>query len=100
MRLPSTLRALRFALPAVALVAFGMFGAIACFGENVIVWVCLNPETGKLDDTIYDKNNFVNGVADPCHCYDACGSAKTCPILVDAGELDPGCDAGDGGDGG
>jgi hypothetical protein len=39
----------------------------------------------------------VNGVFDPCHCYDPCGPSKECPIVVDAGPTPPGCDAGDGG---
>lgn len=75
-----------------------MLGAVACFGDDTI-WVCLNPVTGKVDETIYDDNHFVNGKADPCHCYDPCGPLATCPIVVDAGELSPDCDAG-AGDGG
>lgn len=99
MRFPSAPRALRSALPVVVLVAFGTFGAVACiFGpEETIIWTCLNPETGKLDSSIYDENHIVNGEVDPCHCYDPCGPEKTCPIVVDAGEPGPGCDAGDGG---
>lgn len=82
----------------IALVALAGFGVVACWpGETVEVWVCLNPETGKLDGSIYDQLHFANGVFDPCHCYDWCGPEKTCPILVDAGEPGPGCDAGDGG---
>lgn len=90
-------RALRPMVALAALVALGMFGAVACEFEHVELWVCLNPATGKLDSTIYDENNFVNGKIDPCHCYDSCGPADTCPIVVDAGEPGPGCDAGDGG---
>ena len=41
--------------------------------------------------------SYVNGEFDPCHCYDPCGEANTCPILVDAGPPPLGCDAGDGG---
>jgi hypothetical protein len=39
----------------------------------------------------------VNGQRDPCHCFDPCGPAETCPILVDAGPPGPGCDGGSGG---
>lgn len=65
-------------------------------------WVCNNPATGKADPSIYDHNHFENGVPDPCHCYDSCGPLPQCPILVDAGPLGPGCDAGtnDAGDAG
>ncbi len=98
MRKPFAPRTLRFALPLlVVLLAFGALVAVACEPNNSTFWVCLNPVTGKLDGTIYDENNFVNGEADPCHCYDSCGPADTCPIVVDAGEPGPGCDAGDGG---
>ncbi len=99
MRKPFVHRVLVFAA-VVALIALGVFGAVACiFGpDQSIVWVCLNPETGKLDDAPYDETHVgVNGEADPCHCYDPCGPLKSCPIVVDAGELGPECDAGDGG---
>lgn len=65
------------------------------------LWICQNPATGKDDPNApYDENHYVNGVFDPCHCYDPCGPAATCPILVDAGPPGPGCHAGDAGDGG
>jgi hypothetical protein len=82
-----------------AALASGTLGSL-CAGDPVELWVCLNPETGKLDNSIGDDNHYVNGVFDPCHCYDPCGPAKTCPDLVDAGPLPPGCPAGDAGDGG
>jgi hypothetical protein len=79
-----------------ALVVFGVLVADACYyGQEI--WVCLNPATGKVDDAPYDDNHYVNGVFDPCHCYDPCGPEKSCPIVVDAGPPAPGCDAGDGG---
>lgn len=100
MRRPLTpRRALRFAalsvLASLALVALG--AAVGCGPNTVEIWVCLNPVTGKPDGKIYDSNNYANGEPDPCHCYDACGPALTCPEVVDAGPLPPGCDAGDGG---
>lgn len=97
MRKNLALRALHFAFPVMTLGALGAFLDLGCVFGPEVFWVCLNPVTGKLDRTIYDENHFVNGVADPCHCYDPCGPEKTCPIEVDAGELGAGCDAGDGG---
>lgn len=88
-------RKLRFVATTVALVTFGMLGA--CWNETQVVWQCLNPVTGKETDAPYDDTHYVNGKLDPCHCYDPCGSQKTCPILVDAGTPPPECDAGDGG---
>lgn len=62
-----------------------------------MVWFCLNPVTGKIDDNIYDRNNYdANGEPDPCHCFDVCGPAASCPELVDAGPLPASCDAGTG----
>ena len=57
-------------------------------------WICFDPGTGHLG-TYYDANHYVNGVFDPCHCYDPCGPEKSCPIPVDAGTPPSGCDAGD-----
>jgi hypothetical protein len=74
--------------------AFAAFGG--CGPVQGTSWLCLNPITGKEDVHVYDANNYVNGEPDPCHCYDPCGPAKTCPIEVDAGSPDPGCGA-DGG---
>jgi hypothetical protein len=80
---------------AVGLLAAAVLGAGAGCGPNQsIFWVCLNPVTGKDDGSIYDANHYVNGEPDPCHCYDPCGPEKTCPIVVDAGPAQPGCDAG------
>lgn len=101
MRPPPSRRALRFAIALVALPASAVIGAaIGCGPDAPEVWICLNPVTGKEDLTIYDSNHYVNGVFDPCDCYDPCGPEKTCPIVVDAGPPGPGCDTGDGGDGG
>ena len=94
---------MRFAIAAaiVALLAAGLFGA-GCGPDQMRIWVCLNPVTGKEDGSIFDSSHFVNGTPDPCHCYDPCGPLKTCPDVVDAGPLPLGCDAGagDAGDGG
>ncbi|MFT3775158.1 MAG: hypothetical protein QM820_58165 [Minicystis sp.] len=95
MRAHLTLRhALGFAVVALA-AAFGAL--VGCIPEEHMIWFCLNPVTGKVDDAPYDDHNWANGAPDPCHCYDACGPAKSCPIVVDAGPLPLGCDAGDGG---
>jgi hypothetical protein len=67
-------------------------------GMNAVLWVCFDPGTGH-EGSYYDGNHYVNGVLDPCHCYDPCGPADTCPILIDAGPPGPGCDAGTGGAG-
>jgi hypothetical protein len=90
---PPPSRALRSAVALAAALTFGTLGTLCGDGTQEI-WVCLNPATGRLDHTIYDENHFVNGQADPCHCYDPCGEAPTCPILVDAGPPPLGCDAG------
>lgn len=83
---------LRFAI-GIAAVALGALATGAgCGPTQHEIWVCLNPATGKEDPSIYDANHYVSGKFDPCHCYDPCGEAETCPILVDAGHLD--CDAG------
>jgi hypothetical protein len=93
-------RVLCLALVAAPL-AFAVLGVAAGCGPNQSVfWVCLNPVTGKEDGSIFDANHFVDGVADPCHCYDPCGPEKSCPIVVDAGPPAPGCDAGTNADAG
>jgi hypothetical protein len=89
-------RALRFAVVATSLCALCTLGSL-CGTDHQELWFCLNPATGKLDGAPYDANHVVNGVFDPCHCYDPCGPQKSCPIIVDAGPLPPGCDGGDGG---
>ena len=95
---PASRRVLRSAVALAALVASGTLGAVVgCGPDQSVFWVCHNPVTGKDDGSIYDANHYVNGMADPCHCYDPCGPEKTCPIAVDAGLPSPGCDAGDGG---
>jgi hypothetical protein len=92
MHLPRDLRRLCLAFVLVVL------GVSACnIGGDVVVWLCLNPVTGKEDATVGDPDHFVNGAADPCHCYDPCGPSKECPISVDAGPPPVGCDAGDDG---
>ncbi len=88
------------AVPLATFLTASVLGVTAGCGEHVMVWFCLNPVTGKVDDSIYDAENFVNGEPDPCHCYDPCGPAKTCPIEVDAGTVGPGCSTGDAGNGG
>jgi hypothetical protein len=95
---PPPRRPLRAAVALAALVASGTLGSIC--GYNQEIWLCLNPVTGKEDGNWYDTNHYVNGVADPCHCYDPCGPEKSCPIVVDAGPPGPGCETGDAGDGG
>jgi hypothetical protein len=99
MRSPSpSRRALRLALALAALVASAVLGAaVGCGPDTTTLWLCLNPVTGKDDPNTYDPTHVVGGVFDPCHCYDPCGPAKTCPVVVDAGPPPPGCDAGDGG---
>jgi hypothetical protein len=90
-------RFLRAALALAVLgAAVGLGAAEGCGPDQNTFWVCLNPQTGKEDGSIYDANNFVDGMPDPCHCYDACGPAKTCPIPVDAGTPPSGCDGGTG----
>jgi hypothetical protein len=84
-------RLLRCALAAAVLTASG------CGPDQMVSWICLNPVTGKLPGAPYDADHYVNGVFDPCHCYDPCGPEKSCPMLVDAGTLPASCDA-DGGD--
>jgi hypothetical protein len=89
-------------LAAVAVVgaplAFAVLGAgAACGPVHNVIWLCLNPVTGKEDGNVYDANNYVNGEPDPCHCYDPCGPAKSCPIEVDAGPPASGCPTNDGG---
>jgi hypothetical protein len=71
--------------------------AVGCGPDLHEVWVCQNPVTHKDDLSIYDPMHYVNGVFDPCHCYDPCGPQQTCPIVVDAGPSPLGCDAGDAG---
>jgi hypothetical protein len=100
MRLPSTSRALRFPLMLAAIGAVaGSGAAVGCGPDVTVIWTCINPETGRLDPNTYDPNHYVDGVFDPCHCYDPCGEQKTCPILVDAGPPTPGCDGGGAGGG-
>jgi hypothetical protein len=89
------MNALRFSA-AVTTVAGILAAALGSCGNNTEeLWLCLNPVTGKEDNSVYDANHFVNGVADPCHCYDPGGPSKSCPIVVDAGSdaADSGPDA-------
>lgn len=95
---PRLARVVRLGVALVVLAVSASVGAAAgCGPYETVIWVCLSPVTGKLDSETFDRDHFVNGEPDPCHCYDPCGPATTCPIVVDAGPLDPGCDAGDGG---
>jgi hypothetical protein len=97
---PSRQLRLRLAFGLATILCAGVLGAgVGCAEQDYTLWICLNPVTGKEDGTIGDESHFVNGVFDPCHCYDPCGPQKTCPIVVDAGPPPPGCDA-DAGDGG
>jgi hypothetical protein len=92
--------ALRFAVAFVALLTSAGLGTIVGCGPNQMeIWICLNPVTGKEDSSIYDANHYVNDVFDPCHCYDPCGPEKSCPDVVDAGPppADAMCAGGDGG---
>jgi hypothetical protein len=100
---PTTLRRVLCLAVAVVLVAPLAAGAfsVGCGPNQQAIWVCFDPGTGH-EGTYHDDNHYVGGVFDPCHCYDPCGPADTCPILVDAGPppADAGCDKSDGGDGG
>jgi hypothetical protein len=93
------MRSLRlWAVAVAALCALCTLGSL-CGPDQSVVWICLNPATGKIEGAPYDNNHYVNGVFDPCHCYDPCGPLKSCPGDVDAGPLPAGCDAGDAGAG-
>ncbi|MFO0761269.1 MAG: hypothetical protein U0359_32620 [Byssovorax sp.] len=83
------------ALAALAGVA-GAGAGVACGPNEHPFWICLSPTTGKLDPDIGDPNHYVDGVFDPCFCYDPCGPRPECPIVVDAGPPPPDamCDAG------
>ena len=99
---PHPMTPLRFALVVVALAAtFTSVLGVGCGPDQQEIWVCFDPGTGH-EGTYHDNNHYVGGVFDPCHCYDPCGPADTCPFLVDAGPrpLDAGCNPGDAGDGG
>jgi hypothetical protein len=92
---------LRLGLALALLVAAMAALAIACGPDNTYIWLCFDPGTGH-EGAYYDSTHYVSGVFDPCHCYDPCGPADTCPILVDAGPppADAGCALDDGGDAG
>jgi len=86
--------ALRFAAASFAASVL-LAAALASCGpiQNVEVWICLNPVTMKEDPNEYDPNHYVNGVFDPCHCFDPGGPEPQCPLEVDAGLVDAGRDA-------
>jgi hypothetical protein len=88
----SSLLVVLVALPVLAVAGLGDCNLFDPSAHRI--WICLNPVTGKEDGSIHDDNHYVNGVFDPCHCYDPCGPENTCPDVVDAGPLPPGCDAG------
>jgi len=67
-----------------AIVAATAGYAIGC-GSPQEFWACNSAITGKADPNYYDLTHYVNGVFDPCHCYDPTGPLLTCPIAVDAG---------------
>jgi hypothetical protein len=92
--LPSSRRALRFAaLVVVGALAAAGAGAVGCGPNGQVLWICLDPVTGKENNAFSDPNHYVNGVYDPCHCYDPSGPAKTCPDEPEGGP-DAGQDAG------
>ncbi len=96
--LPLSRRARRFAVALAIPVVFAASGVdVGCGPDQTVGWLCLNPTTGKEDGSIYDENHYVDGMIDPCHCYDPCGPEASCPIVVDAGPPAPGCDGGTGG---
>src|SRR5262249_50694880 len=99
---PPPRRVLRSAVAVAALVASGTLGAVVGCGpwDATEVWFCLNPVTGKEDNAPYDANHYVGGRFDPCHCYDPCGPAKSCPDAIDAGPPGPGCETSAASDGG
>ncbi len=85
------------------LAAVVLLAPLACGRYSQEIWICLDPTTGKLDEAYkwYDYAAIgPDGLIDPCHCYDPCGSQPQCPILVDAGPPPATCDAGDAGAGG
>jgi hypothetical protein len=62
----------------------------ACEDSIQQLWFCDDPATGKQDaNSPYDQTHSVDGVFDPCHCYDPGGPLPQCPILVDAGSDAP-----------
>ncbi len=85
----ATMKALRFSVAVTVAACAGSFIGATCGGSEI--WLCLNPVTGKEDNSVYDPNHYVNGTLDPCHCFDPCGPEKSCPIVVDAGPLPAGC---------
>src|SRR5207248_2698959 len=72
------------ALTVAAFVASATAG-VGCWDNTTEIWICLDPVTGKESNRTYDANHYVNGVFDPCHCYDPGGPSKSCPDEVDAG---------------
>jgi hypothetical protein len=93
---PRGARYLRRGLALAALTAAAVFGAGTACVDEIPLWTCLDPTTGKESNVDYDPNHYVGGVLDPCHCFDPCGPSKACPIVVDGGALSPDamCDAG------
>ncbi len=64
----------------------------SCGPTTETTWSCIDPATGKEDSNApYDPTHYVDGVFDPCHCYDPGGELPQCPILVNGG---PAKDAG------
>ena len=90
---------LRFSLAAFAASSLLAAAALGSCGINTeAIWICNNPATGKApDDAIYDPKHYVDGVFDPCHCYDPCGELPQCPILVNDGGPAPGAVCADAG---
>ncbi len=82
-------------LSAAAALAVGAIFVVVpagCGPNTDTSWLCLNPITGKEDGTVMDPTHYVNGVYDPCHCYDPSGPSKACPIVVPTMDVDAGSD--------
>jgi hypothetical protein len=69
----------------------------SCGPNSQELWECNNPVNGKADPSVYDANHYVNGVFDPCHCYDPCGELPQCPLLINDGGPAPDAACGDAG---
>jgi hypothetical protein len=82
--------ALRLSVAAVVASSLLAVALASCATAYEELWVCNNPVNGKADPTIFDPNHYVNGTADPCHCFDPCGELPQCPILVNDGGPMPG----------
>ena len=83
--------ALRLCAAAFASSLLAAVALASCDFGNETLWLCIDPATGRSDsNSPYDQAHYVNGVFDPCHCYDPCGELRQCPILVNDGGPAPG----------